>query len=813
MAIDIKDGGVWKTSSKQFIKINGVWKSTDDTFIKVGGAWADTKSLSDTKLEYDMAMENDNTGTYLLEKNDPTMHKAKMFSGVVCDGAVTIPLKNTITLLGTTGECIANGKFKDNIEGWLTNNVPLSLSHSVWHLKIGNGFIDYKDSMCYIDIPTKIGSIYAFKVTLSNTSHKVGIKLGDLAPTLDVPNGDFTINHTATSNITRISINPYGAKGASTKITKASFMGEQAEVLTTTKSVIYYDYQEKTYKGLTVDGSIGKNLITDDKFADMLKTWKTVIGTGIVESDGFLKLTSSKTEKISTTISFMPPISFKYGRSYNFSYETKKGTAVSTAAIRKGGDFRWAGSWAITAPIVSKNFTPSKDATTISFFFSMQRDLLAGEYCYIKNPRMVEAISKNALLTIRGLFNNIVRLDDKLVTDADITYLNANPNAIIEMWLGKAHPILSFTKADITKYYVATEGKGDTIAELKDAGTEPIIGKWVAGIDGGMQNFKLKQDANGIPTALAATHTIEGAADGRYVKLPMVDPTKQTHLVPKCLTEIKGDITQVVDTVCPTPPSKKFSARITSPTNPGQPFISEDASGNTVTMNISDEGGGKWLMTSLKEVHKLAIQSTKFNHGIDDITEIYIDIAKGLVIANNLVTNYKKLTKFVGTGLTDVERASNLCNKCTKLVTVDITAMTKIKSADRMFSLCSKLKSVDLSKQTEIESAGTMFASSGLININISAFTKVTSLSSTFSDCHSLLSVVLPVNPTALTDMNDTFKNSLKLTCVSSIDAPAVKSINRIFQGCSAMVHPDTAEQAAHFTTSGVSWTNPVACP
>jgi len=60
----------------------GTWKESDVQFIKVGGKWSNTHSLSDTKLDYDMTIAKEADGTrYLVEKNDPTSHKAPIHSG------------------------------------------------------------------------------------------------------------------------------------------------------------------------------------------------------------------------------------------------------------------------------------------------------------------------------------------------------------------------------------------------------------------------------------------------------------------------------------------------------------------------------------------------------------------------------------------------------------------------------------------------------------------------------------------------------------------------------------------------------------
>ena len=90
MAILMKQGGVWKDTTEGYIKVNGVWRIAGATYIKNGGTWADTSRLSDTKLDYDMTIAKEADGSrYLVEKNDPTLHKAPLHSG------------HSITLTGT----------------------------------------------------------------------------------------------------------------------------------------------------------------------------------------------------------------------------------------------------------------------------------------------------------------------------------------------------------------------------------------------------------------------------------------------------------------------------------------------------------------------------------------------------------------------------------------------------------------------------------------------------------------------------------------------------------------------------------------
>ena len=87
---------------------------------------------------------------------------------------------------------------------------------------------------------------------------------------------------------------------------------------------------------------------------------------------------------------------------------------------------------------------------------------------------------------------------------------------------------------------------------LNTADTLPIHGTYTQSNDSryGVQGLELKENSAGVPTGLVKDKTIQGGSDGRYVMLPMVDTKLQKHLVTKCLKEIKGDITQVVDVEC-----------------------------------------------------------------------------------------------------------------------------------------------------------------------------------------------------------------------------------------------------------------------
>ncbi len=68
--------------------------------------------------------------------------------------------------------------------------------------------------------------------------------------------------------------------------------------------------------------------------------------------------------------------------------------------------------------------------------------------------------------------------------------------------------------------------------------------------DYGIQNLLLKQDTAGIPTGAAATGTIAGGSDGRYIEVPTV-PTKYL-ITDKCVDKMSGDDSTSLDIkVCP----------------------------------------------------------------------------------------------------------------------------------------------------------------------------------------------------------------------------------------------------------------------
>jgi len=94
---NVKVNGHWEYVETPYIKENGKWKESDDQYIKVGGHWSDTKNLSDTKLDYDMTIAKEADGSrYLVEKNDPTLHKAPLHSGhsvtLTGDGKIEVPI-------------------------------------------------------------------------------------------------------------------------------------------------------------------------------------------------------------------------------------------------------------------------------------------------------------------------------------------------------------------------------------------------------------------------------------------------------------------------------------------------------------------------------------------------------------------------------------------------------------------------------------------------------------------------------------------------------------------------------------------------
>jgi len=139
----------------------------------------------------------------------------------------------------------------------------------------------------------------------------------------------------------------------------------------------------------------------------------------------------------------------------------------------------------------------------------------------------------------------VAKLHTGHFTQADLDALTAKPELLVSWALGlDTLPSAIVKGADDKVYYNLKEIGSTDVLTPSGTNSKSDISKY------GVQSLLVKEDANGKATGLAKAKTIEGGSDGRYVMLPMVDTKLQKHLVTKCLKEIKGDITQVVDTEC-----------------------------------------------------------------------------------------------------------------------------------------------------------------------------------------------------------------------------------------------------------------------
>ena len=143
-----------------------------------------------------------------------------------------------------------------------------------------------------------------------------------------------------------------------------------------------------------------------------------------------------------------------------------------------------------------------------------------------------------------GIYGSICKLHTNKFTQADLTAMNARPELLIEWYLGTKTLPSGIVKGANDKVYYNLKEMGGTEVLTAPANSQSSTSEV------GIQNLLLKIDSNGIPTGMAKAGTIEGDSTMAGVKLPMVDPAKQMHMVNKCLTRIHGDITQVVDVEC-----------------------------------------------------------------------------------------------------------------------------------------------------------------------------------------------------------------------------------------------------------------------
>jgi len=210
------------------------------------------------------------------------------------------------------------------------------------------------------------------------------------------------------------------------------------------------------------------------------------------------------------------------------------GTLIADTSIGKKYDFivttkRNVGNQAIKLVQTNQTAYPIETFTDLVYPFEptntqvptfQESNMSAGEVIWIKDISLKEIVSEltiGSYYSIPSSFQNAI-VTAKEMTDADITILNGNPRALMELWFGSLTTGLSITKADIDFYYPGNEGVagGSTVWDMTrnvlvgDTTNKVLNGDFSLGVSGWLPY------SGGAYTVVAGECNITGDGSANY---------------------------------------------------------------------------------------------------------------------------------------------------------------------------------------------------------------------------------------------------------------------------------------------------------
>jgi len=440
----VKEGGIWKGTSDRYEKVNGVWKHATDEYMKVGGVWVDMFHLSDTKLDYDMAQATTPAGTrYLINKVEPAAYKANMHSGFgVALGtthtrSMRIPIDvNYGTVSKYRGTEVAGGLKLTSIAGG--KHITGDSTVTAGRITIKSLLNDDLGVGCKVTFTAKINSGIAMCSTII-AAHSMNGVITEHSTA--IVSGSNTIIIGIDEIIHYVHLNMWGKTAFDIELTDIKMLPVTKVV---TKSVVYYSMADKKYKAITKDGGTD-NLVTNGNFSTSdLSSFSNYASGVIALNKGKLDVTTGTkhggviTRRLDYSV---------LGSAYKVDLDI---TGIAGHKFSVFADCADHNEYVTADGPVSFTYTTTRGtANNLAI-----RDLSGDNYMFtVDNISVYRTFVLSSSYKIIESFNNAVRLDTKVVTDADLAYLNAHPDALAEMWFGKAHPALSFSKVDMSAYY------------------------------------------------------------------------------------------------------------------------------------------------------------------------------------------------------------------------------------------------------------------------------------------------------------------------------------------------------------------------
>jgi hypothetical protein len=287
------------------------------------------------------------------------------------------------------------------------------------------------------------------------------------------------------------------------------------QITTTNSHLTHFDYATNEYVSLgnSVDGGSSDNLelVTNGDFSDGLTGWTTIRGTSEVIAD---KAQITRTSDVSYGEIRQYP-SMKSGKTYVVSSYFEYGDSVTSKQLQ---------FLALGGSTELFTFTTEGQHEFVINCVSDVSRLEVRVYADIDTYNIVDNISVKEILPIStkyrmqlGTYSHAFTTTVP-VTSADLTYLNAHPEAATAVAKGGTDSNLSFVTANVSNFFPFTEGTGATIYDIMDGTwsttatlTNYASTQWTnaAQLTTGPQTARYKIDSTRRVTAMADAGTIE----------------------------------------------------------------------------------------------------------------------------------------------------------------------------------------------------------------------------------------------------------------------------------------------------------------
>ena len=254
-----------------------------------------------------------------------------------------------------------------------------------------------------------------------------------------------------------------------------------------TQSLLWYSYDDKEYKALTIDGSLSQELCANGDFSDGDTGWS--LGTGWTIADNKATFFDKPTGEYIKQHNKLTP-----GKWYNIF--------IDVLDIEDGTTIQYY--------LHINNRSYLRPIGTHNIYGVAQWDFIAVRgtsdgigKASVDNISAKERLPLSTKYTIEEPCGQIVPLD-YLITQEHLDYINANPEVFADLYTErKIHSALPFDKSNIERYYPSNEGTSNDLWDAITDTTIPIVNATaqcrteLAQVNYGCQDLFYKQDITG----------------------------------------------------------------------------------------------------------------------------------------------------------------------------------------------------------------------------------------------------------------------------------------------------------------------------